>query len=96
MVIYSSSCKQWELWIITEYWLKMESVAASILKRAVDMDQKERYTMAKILYEEGLGVLLESIKGTVTLICNLILWIVEIKYFYGRIERSRKEKMFSR
>lgn len=41
----------------------MESVAASILKRAVDMDQKERYTMAKILYEEGLGVLLESIKG---------------------------------
>lgn len=43
----------------------MESLAASILKRAVDMDQKERYTMAKVLYAEGLGVLLESMKGKV-------------------------------
>lgn len=41
----------------------MESVAASILQRAVDMDQKAQYTMAFVLYQEGLQVLVNSIKG---------------------------------
>ena len=40
----------------------MESVAASILQRAVDMDQKEQYTMAFVLYQEGLQVLVNAIK----------------------------------
>ncbi|XP_012279792.1 MIT domain-containing protein 1-like [Orussus abietinus] len=40
----------------------MESAAASILQRAVDMDKKERYTMALVLYQEGLQILLDSVK----------------------------------
>lgn len=41
----------------------MESVAASILQRAVEKDKKEQYTMALVLYQEGLQVLVDSIKG---------------------------------
>ncbi|KAJ8676330.1 hypothetical protein QAD02_012117 [Eretmocerus hayati] len=40
----------------------MKSLAASIIKRAVEKDQKEQYTMALVLYENGLQVLLESMK----------------------------------
>ncbi|XP_008206213.1 MIT domain-containing protein 1-like [Nasonia vitripennis] len=40
----------------------MESVAASILQRAVEKDKKEQYTMALALYQEGLKVLVDSIK----------------------------------
>lgn len=41
----------------------MENAAASILTRAVDMDKSEQYTMALILYQEGLQILVDSIKG---------------------------------
>lgn len=41
----------------------MESAAASILQRAVEMDKKEQYTMALVLYQEGIQILLDSRKG---------------------------------
>ena len=44
----------------------MESVAASILQRAVEKDKNEQYTMALVLYQEGLQVLVDSIKGIFT------------------------------
>ncbi|XP_046747857.1 MIT domain-containing protein 1-like [Diprion similis] len=42
----------------------MESAAVSILMRAVEMDTKERYTMALVLYQEGLQILMDLIKET--------------------------------
>lgn len=41
----------------------MESSAASVLKRAVDMDKKEQYTTALVLYQEGVQILLDAVKG---------------------------------
>lgn len=40
----------------------MES-AAAILKRAVEMDTKEQYTMALVLYQEGVRILIDAVKG---------------------------------
>ncbi|XP_051172438.1 MIT domain-containing protein 1-like [Leptopilina boulardi] len=42
----------------------MENAAANILQRAVEMDKKEQYTMALVLYQEGLEILVNSIKET--------------------------------
>ncbi|XP_048511584.1 MIT domain-containing protein 1-like isoform X2 [Athalia rosae] len=42
----------------------MESAAVSILLRAVEMDSKQRYTMALVLYQEGLQILMDLIKET--------------------------------
>ncbi|XP_066585935.1 MIT domain-containing protein 1-like [Prorops nasuta] len=42
----------------------MENAAASILKRAVEMDNKKQYTMALVLYQEGVQILINSIKET--------------------------------
>ncbi|CAK9804830.1 MIT domain-containing protein 1 [Anthophora plagiata] len=42
----------------------MESAAASILKRAVEMDNNKQYTMAFVLYQEGVQILLDSMKET--------------------------------
>lgn len=42
----------------------MESAAGKILQRAVEMDKKEQYTMALVLYQEGLEILVNSIKET--------------------------------
>ncbi|XP_031370313.1 MIT domain-containing protein 1 [Apis dorsata] len=42
----------------------MESAAASILKRAVEMDSNKQYTMALVLYQEGIQILLDSKKET--------------------------------
>lgn len=41
----------------------MENAAATILTRAVEMDRKEQYTMAFVLYQEGLQILVDSVKG---------------------------------
>lgn len=41
----------------------MESAAASILKRAVEKDKEEQYTMSLLLYQEGVQILLNTIKG---------------------------------
>lgn len=40
----------------------MESAAVSVLKRAVEMDTKEQYTMALVLYQEGVQILLDAVK----------------------------------
>lgn len=40
----------------------MEAAAVSVLKRAVEMDKEERFTMALILYQEGIRILLDFIK----------------------------------
>ncbi|KAL0109918.1 hypothetical protein PUN28_013514 [Cardiocondyla obscurior] len=40
----------------------MESAAAAILKRAVDMDKKEQYTVALVLYHEGVQLLCNVMK----------------------------------
>ncbi|XP_017883289.1 MIT domain-containing protein 1-like [Ceratina calcarata] len=42
----------------------MENAAASILKRAVEMDNNKQYTMALVLYQEGVQILLDSRKET--------------------------------
>lgn len=42
----------------------MESAAASVLKRAVEMDKKEQYTMALVLYQEGVQILIDTMKET--------------------------------
>ncbi|XP_014488601.1 PREDICTED: MIT domain-containing protein 1-like [Dinoponera quadriceps] len=42
----------------------MEPAAISVLKRAVEMDEKEQYTKALILYEEGVQILLNIVKET--------------------------------
>lgn len=45
----------------------MEVAAVSVLKRAVEMDQKKQYTMALVLYEEGVQLLLNIVKGTIVI-----------------------------
>lgn len=43
----------------------MERGADSILKRAVDMDKKQQYTLASVLYQEGLQILVDSLQGKI-------------------------------
>ncbi|XP_034836297.1 MIT domain-containing protein 1-like isoform X2 [Maniola hyperantus] len=43
--------------------MDIESVAVDIIKRAVDLDTKERYTEALVVYQEGLQVLNEKIRA---------------------------------
>jgi len=45
----------------------MESAAAAVLTRAVEMDTREQYTMALLLYQEGVQILLNTVKGTMIL-----------------------------
>jgi len=54
----------------------MESAAATVLTRAVEMDTKEQYTMALLLYQEGVQILLNTVKGTLKFACISF-------YFYG-------------
>lgn len=42
---------------------KMETAAVNILKRAVEMDEKRRYTEAMVCYQEGIQLLIDSIKS---------------------------------
>ncbi|XP_043267706.1 MIT domain-containing protein 1-like [Venturia canescens] len=66
----------------------MESAAASILTRAVNMDKNEQYTMALVLYQEGLQILVDSMKD--------IKDQVKKKHLHARasqyIERAEKVK----
>lgn len=52
----------------------MESAAASILKRAVEMDSNKQYTMALVLYQEGIQILLDSKKGNIIHIILIIFF----------------------
>ncbi|XP_066998806.1 MIT domain-containing protein 1 [Anabrus simplex] len=42
---------------------KVTSVAASILQRGVELDNKKRYTEALVCYQEGLQLLVDSLKS---------------------------------
>ncbi|KAK0162899.1 hypothetical protein PV327_006631 [Microctonus hyperodae] len=42
----------------------MERGADLILKRAVDMDKKQQYTLAFVLYQEGLQILVDPLQAT--------------------------------
>ena len=41
----------------------VEASAISVLKRAVELDAKSRYTESLICYQEGLQLLMEALKG---------------------------------
>ena len=41
----------------------MEASAITVLKRAVELDEKRRFTEALVCYQEGLNLLLEALKG---------------------------------
>ncbi|GJQ73929.1 hypothetical protein Trydic_g18863 [Trypoxylus dichotomus] len=44
--------------------MSIESSAASILQRGVELDTKQRYTEALICYQEGLQILVDSMKNS--------------------------------
>lgn len=50
----------------------MESAAAAVLTRAVEIDTKEQYTMALVLYQEGVQMLLDVMKGITMLTPTLL------------------------
>lgn len=56
----------------------MESAAASILKRAVEMDNDKQYTMALVLYQEGVRILLDTMKGALIILLNSNLLIFQL------------------
>lgn len=60
----------------------MESAAVSILLRAVEMDTKERYTMALVLYQEGLQILMDLLKG----MCK-----IELERFFQKKDKTKNE-----
>lgn len=59
----------------------MELAAVSILRRAVEMDEKEQYTMALMLYQEGVQILLDVVKGNTHIISIPVLIFVN-QYIY--------------
>lgn len=43
----------------------MEASAVSVLKRAVELDQSERFQESLVCYQEGIQLLMDVLKGTV-------------------------------
>ena len=43
----------------------IEASAISVLKRAVELDTKGRYTESLVCYQEGLALLMDALKGNV-------------------------------
>lgn len=43
--------------------MNVENAAAAILRRGVDLDSKTRYTEALVCYQEGLQLLVDSMKS---------------------------------
>lgn len=41
----------------------MEASAVSVLKRAVELDQSERFQECLICYQEGIQLLMDALKG---------------------------------
>lgn len=41
----------------------MEASAVSVLKRAVELDQSERFQESLICYQEGIQLLMDALKG---------------------------------
>ena len=70
----------------------MENAAAMILQRAVEMDQKEQYTMALVLYQEGLQILVDSIKGINFLFSNPFLSLPSYLIFFSFLKKYNLKK----
>ncbi|KAI4495550.1 hypothetical protein M0802_008562 [Mischocyttarus mexicanus] len=66
----------------------METVAASILKRAVEKDKEEQYTMSLVLYQEGVQILLDTIKETKDPVKNKHFTVMASQY----LDRAEKVK----
>lgn len=62
----------------------MESIGASIIQRAIEKDKQEQYTMALVLYQEGLQVLIESIKGMMKHTLNKLVANTNENIFFQR------------
>lgn len=43
--------------------MNVEGTAVSLLKRGVELDAKERYTESLICYQEGIQILVDSLKS---------------------------------
>lgn len=54
----------------------METAAVNILKRAVEMDEKRRYTEAMVCYQEGIQLLIDSIKSNFS--SNATVYLVHL------------------
>ncbi|XP_012233292.1 MIT domain-containing protein 1-like [Linepithema humile] len=67
----------------------MESSAASVLKRAVDMDRKEQYTIALVLYQEGVQILLDAVKET-KVAFKVEYLTIKAKEYLDRAEKVKK------
>lgn len=53
--------------------MSIESAAANILKRGIELDTKKRFTEALVCYQEGLQILVDKMKGML-LNYNYIMW----------------------
>ena len=73
--ISQSFCDNWVYKVIVNKYhliIMSEDAAISLLKRAVDLDQKKRWTESLLCYKEGLHILMEVIKGHYKLIISNI------------------------
>lgn len=67
----------------------MESAAVSVLIRAVEMDKKEQFTMALVLYQEGVQILLDAVKETRE--ANKVEYLTfKAKEYLDRAEKVKK------
>lgn len=48
--------------------MSAEGTAASILKRGIELDTKQRYTEALVCYQEGLQILVDTMKSKVFIV----------------------------
>ncbi|XP_032671487.1 MIT domain-containing protein 1-like isoform X2 [Odontomachus brunneus] len=67
----------------------MEVAALSVLKRAMEMDSKEQYTVALVLYKEGVKILLNIAKDTRE-VSKKEYFTAMAKEFLDRAEKVRK------
>ena len=72
-----------------------EKAAASILKRAVELDTSKRFTEALVCYQEGLQLLMEAVKAKGLLSFNFqwiyvssLLYLKPLKFRAGRKPKS--------
>lgn len=67
----------------------MESAAVSVLKRAVEMDKEEKFTMALVLYQEGVQILLDAVKETKEAY-KVEYLTTKVKEYLDRAEKVKK------
>lgn len=67
----------------------MEKTAVKILQRGVDLDHKHRYTEALVCYQEGLQILVDSLKDAVVEKREYLRNQIEL--YMGRAEKIKKD-----